>query len=237
MNIFIIYNDLQYIEPEMIIPIMKKINQNISDNTSIPDKIEAINLIRSIRKSHFSYFIEIFNAIKPYFISNCLNNPNPHLQKYSLKFLIEIFDDDSYEISNEMIYGLYENILRLLNSSDNEINNLAQLAIKTIAKNVVCEAKIIVLIETLKESDEKLTNFIYECFKDALNHLRGLIHLNYDFNSIFDKLCVEDASDVYYGRLKKIFSLLIANLETQDEAEIRASLKNEYLRMYNNLIS
>ena len=237
MNRFIPYNDLQFIEPEMIVPIMEKINQDISDNTSIPDKIEAMNLIRSIRKSHFSYFIEIFNAVKPYFISNCLNNSDPLLKKYSLKFLIEIFDDDSYEISNEMIYGLYENVLRFLNSSDNEINNLAQITIKTIAENVVCEAKIIVLIETLKDSDENLTNFIYECFKAALNHLRGFIHLNYDFNSIFDKLCIEDASEVYYGRLRKIFSLLITNLETQDEAEIRSSLKSEYRKIYNNLIS
>ena len=40
------------------------------------------------------------------------------------------------------------------------------------------------LIETLKDSDEKLSLFILDCFRAALNHLRGLIHLNYDFNTV-----------------------------------------------------
>ena len=166
------YEALQNIEPQMMVSIMEKINQSFSDKSiPIPSRIEAINLLRSLRKYNSSYFLELFGALKTKFIKNCLHyDDNPRIQQVSLNFIREIFDDDSYGVSNEMVYDLYYEILQFLKFKKRSVlQDLARSAIRTMAEKVINEAKIIVLIETLKNSDENLTRFFLKTFGVRLN--------------------------------------------------------------------
>ena len=194
---YISYESLQKIEPQNLIAVTEKINQNLSEDTiPIPSRIESINLLRSIHKYQSAFFFELFGALKSKFLKNCLHfDPNPRLQQISLNFIREIYDDDSYEIPDEVVYDIYYDVLQFLKSNDNNLREMAKSSIKTMAEKVVCNAKIVVLIETLKDSDENLCAFIFECFKNAIDNLKGYINLNYNFNQNFDKLCLEEISD------------------------------------------
>ena len=235
------YESLQKIESQMIVSMMEKINQGFSDKSvPIPSRIESINLLRSLRKYNFSYFLELFGALKTKFLNNCLHyDENPRIQQVSLNFLREVFDDDSYGVSNEMVYDLYYDILHFLQfKKNNVLQELAKAAIRTMAEKVVNEAKIIVLIETLKSPDENLCGFIYECFRCAIDQLKGYINLNYNFNDIFDKLNLEEEeSEDYLIKVKNIFHILKNSLDKNDEKEIISSLKEDNLSLYQRLIS
>ena len=144
------YEDLQIIEPQMMVTVMERVNQSFSDNSvPIPSRIESINLLRSLRKYNFSYFLELFGALKAKFLKNCLHyNENPRLQQICLNFIKEIFDDDSYNVIDEVVYDLYYDILQFLEFKNNNIlKDLAKCAIRTMAEKVNNDAKIIVLIE------------------------------------------------------------------------------------------
>ena len=217
------YEDLQIIEPQMMVTVMEKVNQSFSDNSvPIPSRIESINLLRSLRKYNFSYFLELFGALKAKFLKNCLHyNENPRLQQICLNFIKEIFDDDSYNVTDEVVYDLYYDILQFLEFKNNNIlKELAKSAIRTMAEKVNNDAKIIVLIETLKNADENLCGFIFECFKTGIEHLKGFIYLNYNFNDILDKLNLEDASEDYLIKVKQIFYILKNSLDKNDEKVI-----------------
>ena len=232
------YEDLKKIELNNIISIMEKINQSFSEKSiPIPNRIDSINLLRSLRKYNSSIFLELFGALKSKFLNNCLHyDDNPRLQQISLNFIREIFDDDSYGVSNDMVYDLYYDILQILEYNKNNIlKEMARTAIRTMAEKVVNDAKIIVLIETLKNSDENLTGFIFECFRSAIEHLRGYIYLNYNFNDIMDKLNLEDLQDNdddYSIKIKQIFHILKNSLEKKDEEEIIKSLNNDNQSLY-----
>ena len=219
------YEDLKKIELNNIISIMEKINQSFSEKSiPIPNRIDSINLLRSLRKYNSSIFLELFGALKSKFLNNCLHyDDNPRLQQISLNFIREIFDDDSYGVSNDMVYDLYYDILQILEYNKNNIlKEMARTAIRTMAEKVVNDAKIIVLIETLKNSDENLTGFIFECFRSAIEHLRGYIYLNYNFNDIMDKLNLEDLQDNeddYSIKIKQIFHILKNSFDKKDEEE------------------
>ena len=237
------YEDLKKIEPNNIISIMEKINQSFSEKSiPIPNRIESINLLRSLRKYNSSIFLELFGALKSKFLNNCLHyDDNPRLQQISLNFIREIFDDDSYGVSNDMVYDLYYDILQILEYNKNNIlKEMARTAIRTMAEKVVNDAKIIVLIETLKNSDENLTGFIFECFRSAIEQLRGYIYLNYNFNDIMDKLNLEDLqdnADDYLIKIKQIFHILKNSLDKKDEEEIIKSLKNDNQSLYKTFTS
>jgi hypothetical protein len=230
--------DLKKIELNNIISIMEKINQSFSEKSiPIPNRIDSINLLRSLRKYNSSIFLELFGALKSKFLNNCLHyDDNPRLQQISLNFIREIFDDDSYGVSNDMVYDLYYDILQILEYNKNNIlKEMARTAIRTMAEKVVNDAKIIVLIETLKNSDENLTGFIFECFRSAIEHLRGYIYLNYNFNDIMDKLNLEDLQDNdddYSIKIKQIFHILKNSLDKKDEEEIIKSLNNNNQSLY-----
>jgi hypothetical protein len=232
------YEDLKKIELNNIISIMEKINQSFSEKSiPIPNRIDSINLLRSLRKYNSSIFLELFGALKSKFLNNCLHyDDNPRLQQISLNFIREIFDDDSYGVSNDMVYDLYYDILQILEYNKNNIlKEMARTAIRTMAEKVVNDAKIIVLIETLKNSDENLTGFIFECFRSAIEHLRGYIYLNYNFNDIMDKLNLEDLQDNdddYSIKIKQIFHILKNSLDKKDEEEIIKSLNNDNQSLY-----
>jgi hypothetical protein len=232
------YEDLKKIELNNIISIMEKINQSFSEKSiPIPNRIDSINLLRSLRKYNSSIFLELFGALKSKFLNNCLHyDDNPRLQQISLNFIREIFDDDSYGVSNDMVYDLYYDILQILEYNKNNIlKEMARTAIRTMAEKVVNDAKIIVLIETLKNSDENLTGFIFECFRSAIEHLRGYIYLNYNFNDIMDKLNLEDLQDNdedYSTKIKQIFHILKNSLDKKDEEEIIKSLNNDNQSLY-----
>ena len=232
------YEDLKKIELNNIISIMEKINQSFSEKSiPIPNRIDSINLLRSLRKYNSSIFLELFGALKSKFLNNCLHyDDNPRLQQISLNFIREIFDDDSYGVSNDMVYDLYYDILQILEYNKNNIlKEMARTAIRTMAEKVVNDAKIIVLIETLKNSDENLTGFIFECFRSAIEHLRGYIYLNYNFNDIMDKLNLEDLQDNdedYSMKIKQIFHILKNSLDKKDEEEIIKSLNNDNQSLY-----
>jgi hypothetical protein len=232
------YEDLKKIELNNIISIMEKINQSFSEKSiPIPNRIDSINLLRSLRKYNSSIFLELFGALKSKFLNNCLHyDDNPRLQQISLNFIREIFDDDSYGVSNDMVYDLYYDILQILEYNKNNIlKEMASTAIRTMAEKVVNDAKIIVLIETLKNSDENLTGFIFECFRSAIEHLRGYIYLNYNFNDIMDKLNLEDLQDNdedYSMKIKQIFHILKNSLDKKDEEEIIKSLNNDNQSLY-----
>ena len=234
------YEDLQIIEPQMMVTVMERVNQSFSDNSvPIPSRIESINLLRSLRKYNFSYFLELFGALKAKFLKNCLHyNENPRLQQICLNFIKEIFDDDSYNVIDEVVYDLYYDILQFLEFKNNNIlKDLAKCAIRTMAEKVNNDAKIIVLIETLKNADENLCGFIFECFKTAIEHLKGYIYLNYNFNDILDKLNLEDASEDYLIKVKQIFHILKNSLDKNDEKEIISSLGEDNYSLYQSLIS
>ena len=234
------YEDLKKIEPQNIVSIMEKVNQSFSDKSvPIPTRIESINLLRSLRKYQSSIFLELFGALKSKFLQNCLHyDENPRLQQISLNFIKEIYDDDSYGVSNEMIYDLYYDILQILQyNKNNVLKEMAKGAIRTMAEKVANEAKIIVLIETLKNADENLSGFIFECFRSAIEHLRGYIYLNYNFNDIMEKLNLEEASEDYLVKIKQIFHILKNSLDKKDEEEIFNSLNNDNKSLYQTLTS
>ena len=234
------YEDLKKIEPQNIVSIMEKVNQSFSDKSiPIPTRIESINLLRSLRKYQSSIFVELFGALKSKFLQNCLHyDENPRLQQISLNFIKEIYDDDSYGVSNEMIYDLYYDILQILQyNKNNVLKEMAKGAIRTMAEKVANEAKIIVLIETLKNADENLSGFIFECFRSAIEHLRGYIYLNYNFNDIMEKLNLEEASEDYLMKIKQIFHILKNSLDKKDEEEIFNNLNNDNKSLYQTLTS
>jgi hypothetical protein len=234
------YESLQKIEPQNLIEISKIINQNISDDTNpIPSRIESINLLRSIHKYQSTFFFELFGALKSKFLKTCLHyDKNPRLQNISLNFIREIFDDDSYEISNDTVYDLYYDLLQFLESNDDNLKQMAKVAIKTMAEKVTRDAKIIVLIETLKNADDNLCAFVFECFKNAIENLRGLIYLNYNFNDIFDRIGIEEITDKDYAmKIKQIFHILKNSLDPNDQVEIFNSLYEKYKNIYINLTS
>ena len=103
----------------MMVTIMEKVNQSFSDKSvPIPSRIESINILRSLRKYYFTFFLELFGALKTKFLNNCLHyEENPRIQLISLNFLQELFDDDFYGVTNEMIYDLYYDI-RLYSQED-----------------------------------------------------------------------------------------------------------------------
>ena len=234
------YEDLKKIEPQNIVSIMEKVNQSFSDKSvPIPTRIESINLLRSLRKYQSSIFLELFGALKSKFLQNCLHyDENPRLQQMSLNFIKEIYDDDSYGVSNEMVYDLYYDILQILQyNKNNVLKEMAKGVIRTLAENVANEAKINVLIETLKNADENLSGFIFECFRSAIEHLRGFIYLNYNFNDIMEKLNLEEASEDYLMKIKQIFHILKSSLDKKDEEEIFNSLNNDNKSLYQTLTS
>ena len=232
------YEDLKKIEPQIMVTVMEKVNQSFSDkSTPISDRIESINLLRSLRKYNFAYFLELFGALKFKFLNNCLHyDENPRVQQISLNFLREIFDDDSYGVSNEMVYDLYYDILPFLENSNNVLKEMAKSAIRTMAEKVANDAKIIVLIETLKNADPNLCTFIFECFKNAIEHLKGYIYLNYNFNDILEKLNLDEASEDYFDKVKNIVQILKNSIDKKDEEEIITTLRGENLTMYRSFI-
>ena len=234
------YDSLIKIEPHMLIEKTETINQSFSENTvPIPTRIESINLLRSIHKFQSSFFFEVFGALRSKFLKNCLHyEQNTHLQQISLNFLTEIFDDDTYGVSNETVYDLYYDIFQFMESNDINLKKMAKTAIKTMSEKVVCDAKIIVLIESLKNSDDNLCAFIFESFKNAMENLRGYIYLNYNFNDIFEKLNLEEVNDEdYIIKIKQIFQILKKSLDSSDEVEIYNSLTDKYKNLYRNLTS
>jgi len=240
MNDFPPYEDLKKIEPQMMVTIMEKINQSFSDKSvPIPSRIESINNLRSLRKYYFSFFLELFGALKSKFLKNCLHyKENPRIQQISLNFLQEIFDDDSYGVSNEMVYDLYYDILQFIEFNNNNVlKELAKSTIKTMAEKVVNDAKIIVLIETLKNADNDLCGFIFDCFRSAMENLKGFIYLNYNFNDILERLNLDEASEEYLIKIKQIFHILKNSLDKKDEEEIISSLNSDNYSLYQTLIS
>jgi hypothetical protein len=240
MNDFPPYENLKKIEPQMVVSVMEKVNQSFSDKSvPIPSRIESINLLRSLRKFNFSYFLDLFGALKSKFLKNCLHyDENPRLQQISLSFLQEVFDDDSYGVSNDMVYDLYYDILHFLEfSNNNALKEKAKSAIMTMAQKVTNDAKIIVLIETLKNADDNLCAFIFECFRSAIEHLKGYINLNYNFNDILEKLNLEEASEEYLIKVKQIFHILQNSLDENDKNEIASSLKDDSISWYQKLTS
>lgn len=240
MNDFPPYEDLKKIEPQMMVTVMEKVNQSFSDKSvPIPSRIESINILRSLRKYYFSFFLELFGALKSKFLKNCLHyDENPRIQQISLNFLQEIFDDDSYGVTNEMVYDLYYDILQFVEFKNNNVlKELAKSTIKTMAEKVVNDAKIIVLIETLKNADDNLCEFIFKCFKSAIENLRGFIYLNYNFNDILERLNLDEALEDYLIKIKQIFHILKNSLDKKDEEEIISSLNNDNYTLYQKLIS
>ena len=240
MNDFPPYEDLKKIEPQMMVTVMEKVNQSFSDKSvPIPSRIESINILRSLRKYYFSFFLELFGALKSKFLKNCLHyDENPRIQQISLNFLQEIFDDDSYGVTNEMVYDLYYDILQFVEFKNNNVlKELAKSTIKTMAEKVVNDAKIIVLIETLKNADDNLYEFIFKCFKSAIENLKGFIYLNYNFNDILERLNLDEASEDYLIKIKQIFHILKNSLDKKDEEEIISSLNNDNYTLYQKLIS
>ena len=235
------YENLQKIGPQMVVSIMEKVNQGFSDkNVPIPNRIESINYLRSLRKYYFSYFIELFGALKTKFFKNCLHyNENPRIQQISLCFIKEIFDDDdSYRVSNEMVYDIYYEIIQFVEYNNNNVlKEMAKSAIKTMSEKVINDAKIIVLIETLKNADENLCSFIFECFKNAIESWKGYIYLNYNFNDILDKLNLDEASEDYSIKIRRIFHILKSSLDENDEKEIISHLKDDNLALYQSFTS
>ena len=237
---FISYESLQKIEPINLITTIQQINENISvDNTPIPSRLDSINLLRSIHKYQPKFFFELFGALKSKFIKNCLNyDKNPRVQKMALYFIREIYDDDTCEIPDDAIYNTFFEVLKFLKNNDNSLREIAVSTIKTFGEKLTCSAKMIALIESLKDPDEKICDFILECFKIGMENIKGFISIIFNFNDIFDTLNLEEVNDQkYYLKIKRIFNILKNYLESNEEVEIYKYLTDKYKAQYQNLIS
>ena len=220
---YVNYEELKKIEDSNFISTLQEIKTYISNPFSlIPNRINCINLLRSICKYRVTYFFNFFWGIRYDFKKNCLDyKDNPKLQQISVLFLNEIINYIYNEIPhgniNIFISWAYESIFIYLKSKNNFLKIGAEKLIKEMAENIPTEAIPVSLISSLKEKDEKIVNFIYNCielyFKEFVSY-----GINFDFiiNRLEINNIINDKNNQdYYLKIKKAFILLKNIIESQ----------------------
>ena len=220
---YVNYEELKKIEDSNFISTLQEIKTYISNPFSlIPNRINCINLLRSICKYRVTYFFNFFWGIRYDFKKNCLDyKDNPKLQQISVLFLNEIINYIYNEIPhgniNIFISWAYESIFIYLKSKNNFLKIGAEKLIKEMAENIPTEAIPVSLISSLKEKDEKIVNFTYNCtelyFKEFVSY-----GINFDFiiNRLEINNIINDKNNQdYYLKIKKAFILLKNIIESQ----------------------
>ena len=217
------YEQLKKIEDSAFISTMQNIKKEISDSSSpLPNRLICINLLRAMCKYHAQYFFNFFWGMKKNFIKNCLKyEENPKLQQISILFINEILfnilNEIPYENANDLILWIFENIFLFLKSNNTNLKSHSENFIRNMAENIPNEAIVISLIKSLKEKDDNINSFLYNCielyFKEFVSY-----GLNFDF--IIDKLEInkifnEEEYKDYYMKYKKVFILLKNILKSQ----------------------
>lgn len=240
------YDDLKPIDNAMVGTVMQKINDSLDNiDVSIPNKIEGINLLRSLRKSKYHYFIDFFGAIRKKFMKYCLNfNQNQRIQLISLKFIQEFFTEEGpNSIHKEIISSLTIELFKLLKSDINNLKEAAKICIQTMARNVVSTTKFVSLIKEMKNSDQETNAFIYECIREGLIQIKGTFHLNCPMEEILEELDIKDilnessTNEEYIGKIIHIFHLIKQTLDPIEEKEVFNSLNDEDKEIYLKLSS
>ena len=221
--ILVKYEDLKNLEDSTFISTLQKIKNDISNYFSpIPNRIDAINLLRSICKYQFTYFFNFFWGIRYDFKKNCLNyKENPKLQQISILFLNEIinniYNEIPHGIINTFISWAYESIFVYLKSNNNILKISAENLIKEMAENIPTEAIAVSLISSLNEKNKNIVNFIYNCielyFKEFVSY-----GINFDFiiNRLEINNIINDKNNQDYNlKIKKAFILLKNIIESQ----------------------
>lgn len=212
-NDFQKYEDLKKIEDSVFITTLQQIKSDISNQFSpLPNRINSINLLRSMCKYHTTYFFNFFWGIKKDFINNCLNyENNSKLQQMSFFFLSETLNSINYEIhqeyTNQFVFWLYDIIFSFLTKKNSILKESAKNLIRNISDTIPCEAVGISLLKSLQVNDENIINFISECINLYFNEF---ISYGLDFNFIMknleiDKICLDKENQNYYLRIKNIF--------------------------------
>lgn len=235
------YEDLKNIEDPVFITTLQQIKNDISDSFSpLPNRINSINLLRSMCKYHTNYFYNFFWGIKKDFINNCLNyENNSKLQQMSFFFLNEILTSINFEIrqedTNQFIFWLYDNIFPFLTKSNNILKESAKNLIKNISDKIPCEAVGICLLKSLKVNDENIINFISPCTNLYFNeYISYGLNFNYIIENLnIDKLCMDKENQNYYLRIKNIFKSFNNILEKEGND---ISLITDYLDSKNKTI-
>ena len=234
-NDFPNYDNLPVIQSQNIIPSLQTI-ANAFSNDSVPDKITAINILRSIHKNFHSFFIDSIGGLKSIFINSCLNcKTSIKLQQVSLLFITELFKDDFDDDTENFIYWFYDPVLNLI--KNNILKNLVENAINTMSKEMPYNATIVVLIRSLKRDDEYINKFVFGCLKTVFISNKGKIHFCFDFNEIFRQLKIKELyeekslNDKYFNSIKMVFILMKSFLEVDEEEELvsKFSKKNKIL--------
>ena len=220
---YVKYEELTKIEDSNFISTLQKIKTDISNSSSlIPNRINCINLLRSICKFRVTYFFNFFWGIRFDFKKNCLDyQESPKLQQISILFLNEILNNIYNEIPhgniNAFIFWAYESIYIYLKSNNNNIKIGAEKLIKELAETIPSEATIISLIKSLNEKNENILNFIFNCIE---LYFKEFISYGLNFNFIFERLEInniindKDCKD-YYLKIKKAFILLKKIIESE----------------------
>jgi len=212
-NDFQKYEDLKKIEDSVFITTLQQIKSDISNQFSpLPNRINSINLLRSMCKYHTTYFFNFFWGIKKDFINNCLNyENNSKLQQMSFFFLSETLNSINYEIhqeyTNQFVFWLYDIIFSFLAKKNSILKESAKNLIRNISDTIPCEAVGISLLKSLQVNDENIINFISECINLYFNEF---ISYGLDFNFIMknleiNKICLDKENQNYYLRIKNIF--------------------------------
>ena len=245
MSNFIIikYADLKKIEDSIFISTLQTIKNDISNFFSpIPNRINAINLLRSLCKFQISYFYNFFWGIRFDFSKTCLNYvESPKLQEISIFFINEIlnniYNEVSHENTNDFIFWAYNNIFQFLSSKNNILQLSAQKLIKDVSQNIPSESIIISLIKSLEINDENQLHFIFNCIE---LYFREFLSYGLNFDYIIESLEIETIykEKDYYKRLKKVFSLFNTTSENKDFilTQINESLNNKNRIIFNELI-
>ena len=110
-----------------------------------------------------------------------------------------IYNEIPHENVNEFILWILEKIIIFLKKNNSNLKSYAGNFIKNMAENIPCEAVPISLIKSLKEKDENIINFIYNCIESL-----EISEIKKD----------EECKD-YYAKIKKVFALLKNVIETQ----------------------
>ena len=236
------YEDLKKIEDSYFITTLQEIKSGISNTSSpIPNRIVCINLLRSMCKFQISYFYNFFFGIRYDFIKNCLNyKENPKLQEISIFFLNEVFNniynEIPYEDMNDFIFWVYDNIFNFLFHNIKILSIGAQKLIKDISQNIPCEAIIISLIKSLKNKDENIVNYLFNCIELYFNEFASFI----SFDFILESLEIDEISKdkEYYIKIQKTFNLLNNILQKQGSniTQIYESLNNKNKAILSGLI-
>ena len=241
--ILVKYEDLKKIEDSIFISTLQKIKNDISNCFSpIPNRINSINLLRSMCKFQISYFFNFFWGIRFHFSKTCLNYiESPKLQEISIFFINEIlnniYNEISHENINELIFWAYNNIFQFLLCKNNILKLSAQKLIKDISQTIPSESIIISLIKSLNLNDENILQFIFNCIE---LYFKEFVSYGLNFDYIIENLEIETISKEkdYYIKIKKAFSLLKTISKNQDFIldQIKEFLNNKNRTIFNELI-